>query len=64
MPAPGGRPNENDLLIMSQLFYQQNDCKKSGIWGDKAAAAFADAAEPPKEVLYQLKLQCAARRRR
>ncbi|HTD74252.1 MAG TPA: hypothetical protein VK652_12060 [Steroidobacteraceae bacterium] len=54
-----GKSNENDLLIMSQLHYQQNDCKNSGVWGDKAIAAFREAGEPPKEVLYQLKLQCA-----
>jgi hypothetical protein len=58
--AAAGAANENDLLIMSQLYYQQKDCKKSGIWGDKAVAAFKDAGEPPKEVLYQLKLQCAS----
>ncbi len=55
-----GAANENDLLIMSQLHYQQKDCKNSGVWGDKAIAAFQEAGEPPKEVLYQLKLQCAS----
>ena len=34
----------NDLLIMSQLYYQENDCKNSGVWGDKAIAAFKKAA--------------------
>jgi tetratricopeptide (TPR) repeat protein len=57
--AAGGT-NENDLLIMSQLHYQQNDCKNSGIWGNKAIAAFKEAGDPPKEVLYQLKVQCAS----
>jgi tetratricopeptide (TPR) repeat protein len=55
-----GAAGENDLMIMSQLYYQQKDCTNSGIWGDKAIAAFKDAGEPPKEVLYQLKLQCAS----
>jgi tetratricopeptide (TPR) repeat protein len=55
-----GATNDNDLLIMSQLYYQQKDCKNSAIWGDKALAAFKKAGEPPKEVLYQLKLQCAS----
>jgi tetratricopeptide (TPR) repeat protein len=55
-----GAAGENDLLIISQLYYQQKDCTNSGIWGDKAIAAFKDAGEPPKEVLYQLKLQCAS----
>jgi len=58
--AAAGAANENDLLIMSQLQYQQHDCKNSGVWGDKAIAAFKEAGEPPKEVLYQLKLQCAS----
>jgi tetratricopeptide (TPR) repeat protein len=55
-----GASGENDLMIMSQLYYQQKDCTNSSIWGDKAIAAFKDAGEPPKEVLYQLKLQCAS----
>jgi hypothetical protein len=50
----------NDLLIMSQLYYQQKDCKNSGVWGDRAVAAFKKAGEAPKEVLYQIKLQCAS----
>lgn len=58
--AEAGSANDNDLLIMSQLYYQQKDCKNSGVWGDKAIAAFKKAGEPPKEVLYQLKLQCAS----
>jgi len=58
--ADAGAANDNDLLIMSQLYYQQKDCKNSGIWGDKAIAAFKKAGEAPKEVLYQLKLQCAS----
>jgi tetratricopeptide (TPR) repeat protein len=58
--AEAGSANDNDLLIMSQLYYQQKDCKNSGVWGDKAIAAFKKAGEAPKEVLYQLKLQCAA----
>ena len=57
--ADAGAANDNDLLIMAQLYYQQKDCKNSGIWGDKAIAAFKKAGEAPKEVLYQLKLQCA-----
>ena len=58
--AEAGSANDNDLLIMSQLYYQQKDCKNSAVWGDKAIAAFKRAGEPPKEVLYQLKLQCAS----
>jgi len=58
--ATESNPAPNDLLIMSQLYYQQKDCKNSGVWGDKAIAAFKKAGEAPKEVLYQLKLQCAS----
>src|SRR3984893_2266569 len=58
--AEAGSANDNDLLIMSQLYYQQKDCKNSAVRGDKAIAAFKKAGEPPKEVLYQLKLQCAS----
>jgi tetratricopeptide (TPR) repeat protein len=58
--AEAGSANDNDLLIMSQLYYQQKDCKNSAVWGDKAIAAFKKAGEAPKEVLYQLKLQCAS----
>ena len=55
-----GSMQTNDLLIMSQLYYQQKDCKSSGVWGDRAIAAAKKAGEQPKEVLYQLKLQCAS----
>jgi tetratricopeptide (TPR) repeat protein len=58
--SESGSATDNDLLIMAQLYYQQKDCKNSGIWGDKAIAAFKKAGEQPKEVLYQLKLQCAS----
>jgi hypothetical protein len=58
--AEYGVASANDLLVMSQLYYQQKDCKNSGIWGDKAIGAFEEAGQPPKEVLYQLKLQCAS----
>jgi len=57
--ADAGSASENDLMIMSQLYYQQKDCENSAVWGDKALAAFKEAGQPPKEVLYQLKLQCA-----
>jgi tetratricopeptide (TPR) repeat protein len=58
--SDAGAANDNDLLIMAQLYYQQKDCKNSAVWGDKAIAAFKKAGEAPKEVLYQLKLQCAS----
>jgi hypothetical protein len=55
-----GALKPNDLVIMSQLHYQLKDCKNSAVWGDKAITAFQEAGEHPKEVLYQLKLQCAS----
>jgi tetratricopeptide (TPR) repeat protein len=55
-----GSATASDLLIMSQLYYQLKDCKDSAIWGDKAIAAFRKSGEAPKEVLYQIKLQCAS----
>jgi len=58
--ADAGSATDDDLLIMSQLYYQQKDCKNSAVWGDKAIAAFKKAGQPPKEVLYQIKLQCAS----
>ena len=58
--ADAGSATADDLLIMSQLYYQQKDCKNSAVWGDKSIAAFKKAGQPPKEVLYQLKLQCAS----
>jgi len=50
----------NDFLIMTQLYYQEKDCKSAAIWADKAAAVYRKAGEAPKEVLYQIKLQCAS----
>ena len=58
--AEAGSATDEDLLIMAQLYYQQKDCKNSAVWGDKAVAAFKKAGQPPKEVLYQLTLQCAS----
>jgi tetratricopeptide (TPR) repeat protein len=55
-----GAATDNDLLIMAQLYYQQKDCKNSAVWGDRAVAAFKKAGEQPKEVLFQIKLQCAS----
>jgi hypothetical protein len=55
-----GALKSNDLLIMSQIYYQQRDCKNSAVWGDKAIASFREEGVAPKEVLYQLKLQCAS----
>ncbi len=58
--ADAGSATDGDLMIMSQLYYQQKDCQNSVVWSDRAIAAFKDTGQPPKEVLYQLKLQCAS----
>jgi tetratricopeptide (TPR) repeat protein len=58
--ADAGTATPNDLLAMTQLYYQQKNCKDSTAWSDKAIAAFRKAGEAPKEVLYQIKLQCAS----
>jgi tetratricopeptide (TPR) repeat protein len=55
-----GKATPNDLLVIGQIYYLQKDCKDSAIWGDKAMAASKDAGEAPKEVLYQMQLQCAS----
>jgi hypothetical protein len=58
--AESGAASPDDLAILSQLYFLQKDCKSSGQWADKAAAAFRKAGEAPKENLYQFKLQCAS----
>jgi tetratricopeptide (TPR) repeat protein len=50
----------DDLLVMSQIYYLQKDCKNSALWADKAIAFAKKAGEAPKESLYQFKLQCAS----
>jgi tetratricopeptide (TPR) repeat protein len=55
-----GAANDKDLLLMTQLHYAQKDCESAGIWSDQAIAASKQAGEAPKEVLFQIKLQCAS----
>jgi tetratricopeptide (TPR) repeat protein len=55
-----GALKSNDFLVMSQFYYQQRDCKNSAVWGDKAITSYREEGVAPKEVLYQLKLQCAS----
>jgi tetratricopeptide (TPR) repeat protein len=55
-----GALKSNDFLIMSQLYYQRRDCKTSAVWGDNAITSFREEGVAPKEVLYQIKLQCAS----
>jgi tetratricopeptide (TPR) repeat protein len=50
----------NDFLIVSQQYYLQKDCKNSIVWANKAVAEFRKAGEAPREVLFQMKLQCAS----
>jgi tetratricopeptide (TPR) repeat protein len=58
--ADSGAATVNDLTIMSQIYYQQKDCKNSAIWADKAVAAARKTGEAPKENLFLFKLQCAS----
>jgi lipopolysaccharide biosynthesis regulator YciM len=58
--AEAGTAGPNDLLVISQIYYLEKDCKNSVIWADKAIAAARKAGEAPKENLYLFKLQCAS----
>jgi tetratricopeptide (TPR) repeat protein len=55
-----GVASPQDLMVMSQSYYLQNDCKNSVLWGDKSIAASREAGEAPKELPYMIKLQCAS----
>ena len=55
-----GALKSSDLAIMAQVHYQQGDCKNSNIWGDRAIGASVKESVAPKEVVYQMKLQCAS----
>jgi hypothetical protein len=55
-----GALRSNDLATMSQLYYQQGDCKNSAVWGDRAIGSSEQEGVAPKELLYQIKLQCAS----
>ncbi|MGO9933349.1 MAG: hypothetical protein ACLPV8_16280 [Steroidobacteraceae bacterium] len=59
LAAEAGVTNNDDLVVMAQLYYLEKDCKDSNIWGDKAIAAARKAGEAPKENLYLFKLKCA-----
>jgi hypothetical protein len=54
-----GVTNNDDLVVMAQLYYLEKDCKNSNVWGDKAIAASRKSGEAPKENLYLFKLKCA-----
>jgi hypothetical protein len=58
--SDAGSFGSNDYVIMEQIYYQQKDCKNAEVWADKAIAAAKKANEQPKELVYQIKLQCAA----
>jgi hypothetical protein len=55
-----GALKSSDLMIMSQLYYQQRDCKKSSVWGDRAVSSAEKEGVAPKEVIFQIRLQCAS----
>jgi hypothetical protein len=58
--SDAGTATPNDLGLISQIYFLQKDCKNSGLWADKAAAAARKAGEAPKENWYLFKLQCAS----
>lgn len=58
--AEAGSATPNDLLIITQSYFQLKDCKSAGVWADKAVAASRKAGEAPKENLFLFKLQCAS----
>jgi tetratricopeptide (TPR) repeat protein len=58
--ADGPQGSADDLTIMSQLYYLQKDCKNAGVWADKAVASSKKTGEAPKELVFQIKLQCAS----
>jgi len=55
-----GAATTADLGTMSQLYFQNKDCKNAVSWADKAISAARKAGEAPKEVHLQIKLQCAS----
>jgi Tetratricopeptide repeat len=55
-----GVASAQDLLVMSQSYYLQSDCKNSVVWADKSIAVSLNEGVAPKELLYQFKLQCAS----
>jgi hypothetical protein len=57
--AEAGVTNNDDLVVMAQLYYLEKDCKNSNVWGEKAIAAARKSGEAPKENLYLFKLKCA-----
>ena len=55
-----GTATTENLLIISQSYYQLKDCKDAVIWADKGIAAARKAGETPKENFFLFKLQCAS----
>ena len=55
-----GTGTAENMLIISQSYYQLKDCKDAVIWADKGIAAARKAGETPKENFFLFKLQCAS----
>jgi hypothetical protein len=55
-----GTATTENLLIISQSYYQLKDCKDAVIWADKGIASARKAGETPKENFFLFKLQCAS----
>jgi len=55
-----GTSTAENMLIISQSYYQLKNCKDAVIWADKGIAAARKAGETPKENFFLFKLQCAS----
>jgi DNA repair ATPase RecN len=55
-----GTATTENLLIISQSYYQLKDCKDAVIWADKGIASAREAGQTPKENFFLFKLQCAS----
>ena len=55
-----GTATTENLLIISQSYFQLKNCKEAVAWADKGIASARKAGETPKENFYLFKLQCAS----
>ncbi len=55
-----GTATTENLLMVSQSYFQLKDCKDAIGWADKGIASARKAGETPKENFYLFKLQCAS----
>ena len=55
-----GTATTENLLIISQSYFQLKDCKDAIQWADKGIASARKEGATPKENFYLFKLQCAS----